>query len=174
MNKEFISIAECSKLLNIDRSHLLKYIKAGKYGYIDIEFRRDRNKQNQKVATISKKDLESIKKFRETEGFGTDKVVKSTKGVFYIIQTNPHSIPSRYKFGFTNDLSNRIRSYKSVCPNLKIIDKYPCDSIHELPLLKMIQKYGKRVGQELFEIKDLEVIKKDIKDVLSKLIPESD
>jgi len=51
--EEFISIGKCAELLNIDRSHLLKNIKAGKYGSIKIEFRRDRNKQNQKVATIS-------------------------------------------------------------------------------------------------------------------------
>ena len=173
MSEEYVSIGECADLLNMDRSHLLKAIKAGKYGHITIELRRDRNKQNQKVATISKADFELIKKYRESEGFGSEKVVKSTKGVFYIIQTNPHNIPLRYKFGFTNDLDNRIRSYKSVCPNLKIIEKYPCDSIHELPLLNMIQKYGKRVGQELFEVKDIEIIKKDIQEVLSRLIPES-
>ena len=56
---------------------------------------------------------------------------------------------------------------------MKIIEKYPCDSIHELPLLKMIQKYGKRVGQELFEVKDIEIVKRDIQEVLNKLIPES-
>jgi len=172
MSEEYVSIGECADLLNMDRSNLLKSIKAGKYGHISIEFRRDRNKQNQKVATISKENFEIIKKYRETEGFGTEKVVKTTKGVFYIIQTNPHSIPLRYKFGFANDLDNRIRSYKSVCPNMKIIEKYPCDSIHELPLLKMIQKYGKRIGQELFEIKDIEIVKKDIQEVLNKLSPE--
>ncbi len=173
MSQEYVSIGECADLLNMDRSHLLKAIKACKYGQISLEFRRDRNKQNQKVATISKEDFEIIKQSRESEGFGTAKVVRSTKGVFYIIQTNPHNISQRYKFGFTNDLDNRIRSYKSVCPNMKIIEKYPCDSIHELPLLKMMQKYGKRVGQELFEVKDIEVVKRDIQEVLSKLIPES-
>ena len=172
MSEEYVSIGECADLLNMDRSNLLKAIKSGKYGHITLELRRDRNKQNQKVTTISKEDFETIKKYRESEGYGTEKVVKSTKGVFYIIQTNPHDIPLRYKFGFTNDLDNRIRSYKSVCPNMKIIEKYPCDSIHELPLLKMIQKYGKRVGQELFEVKDIETIKKDIEEVLNKLIPE--
>ncbi|MBN2015044.1 MAG: GIY-YIG nuclease family protein [Candidatus Altiarchaeota archaeon] len=171
MNNDFISIGECAKLLNIDRSHLLKYIKAGKFGPIQLEFRRDKDKQNQKVATISKKDFKLIKKIREQEGFGNSKIVKSTKGHFYVVQTNPDSIPSRYKFGFTNDLDNRIRSYKSVCPNLKIVATFPCDSIHELPLIKMVSKYGKRAGQELFEIKDINTVIKDIKEVLSKLIP---
>ncbi len=170
MGEEYVSIGDCADLLNMDRSHLLKAIKADKYEHITIELRRDRNKQNQKVATISKADFELIKKYRESEGFGSEKVVKSTKGVFYIIQTNPHNIPLRYKFGFTNDLDNRIRSYKCVCPNMKIIEKYPCDSIHELPLLKMIQKYGKRIGQELFEVGDIEIVKRDIQEVLNKLI----
>src|SRR3989344_2360692 len=113
-------------------------------------------------------EIEIIKKYRVSEGFGSEKVVKSTKGVFYIIQTNPHSIPLRYKFGFTNDLDNRIRSYKSICPNMKIIEKCPCDSIHEQSLLKMMEKYGKRVGQELFEVKDIEIVKRDIQEVLNK------
>jgi len=172
MNHEYISIGKCSELLQMDKSHLLKAIKSGKYGTITLEFQRDRNKQNQKVATISKDDFEIIKKSRESNGFGTEKIIKSTKGFFYIIQTNPHNIPNRYKFGFTNDLDNRIRSYKSVCPNMKIIEKYPCDSIHELPILKMIQKYGKRVGQELFEINNIEAVKKDIQEVLNKLIAD--
>jgi len=172
MNRDYFSIAECANLLNMDRSHLLKAIKGGKYGAIAIDLRRDRDKQNQKVATISKESFEVIKNMRGSEGFGSEKVVKSTRGVFYIIQTNPHHIPSRYKFGFTNDLDNRVRSYKSVCPNMRIVEKYPCDLIHELPLLKMVQKYGERVGQEVFEIKDIEIVKRDVQEVLKKLIPE--
>ena len=69
-------------------------------------------------------------------------------------------------------MENRIRSYKSVCPNLKIVEKFDCDSIHEIPLLRMVSKYGKRVGQELFEVEDMEIIKKDVREVLEKLIPK--
>ncbi|MBU0907179.1 MAG: GIY-YIG nuclease family protein [Nanoarchaeota archaeon] len=93
------------------------------------------------------------------------------KGVFYIIQTNPDSIPARYKFGFTNDIGNRTRSYKSVCPNMKLIDKFECNSFHELPLLKMVSKYGKRIGQELYEVEDIHKLIKSIKEVLGKLLP---
>ncbi len=171
--KTWISLIECAELINIDRSNLLKYIKEGKYGYVKTEFRRDINKKNQKVITMSIKDFEMIKKIREKEGFGTNKVIKRKKGVFYIIQTNPKHIPCRYKFGFTTDLANRVRSYKSICPNLKVVKKYSCNFIHELPLLKMIEKCGKRVGQELFELEDIKIIKMDIREVLQKLIPQT-
>ncbi|MBS3132799.1 hypothetical protein J4470_01560 [Candidatus Woesearchaeota archaeon] len=169
----FISIRECAERLNMDRSHLLKDIKSGKYGHIQLIQRRDRNKQNQKVSTISIEDFETIKKAREIEGYTADgTVIKELKGVFYIVQTNPDTIPHRYKFGFSKDLRNRLDSYKSVCPNLKLIAKYDCDSIHELPLLKMVSRYGKRIGQELYEIQNVAIVKEEIEEVLKKLLPE--
>lgn len=174
-NEAYIPVWKIAKELNLDRSNLLKAIKSRKYGLIELRFVRDRDKQNQKVIAISKKDYELIKKHRTEDGFLENNMVKSqtNKGFFYIIQTNPNKIPLRYKFGFTNDLDNRIRSFKSVCPNMKVIDKFECNNFHELTLLKMVAGYGRRIGQELYEIEKIDMVIKDIKEVLKKLLPKN-
>ncbi len=171
---ELIPVWKIAEELKLDRSHLLKGIKSRKYGLIELKFIRDRNKQNQEVVAIAKRDYDIIKNYRIDNGFGEKGIITSAtdKGFFYIIQTNPDSIPNRYKFGFTNDIDNRIRSYKSVCPNMKIIDKFECNTFHEQPLLRMVSKYGKRIGQELYEIDNIDLIIKEIKEVLDKLMPQ--
>jgi len=174
MMEQYISIADCSEKLGLDRSHLLKNIKAGKYGTIKLHSQRDRNKQNQKVSVVTFLDFELIKRKRDAEGFGLKKpILDSSKGVFYIIQTNPTHIPNRYKFGFSSDIQNRLGSYWTICPNLKLIDQFHCNNIIERPLLNMISKYGKRIGQELYEVDDIEHVKNEIREVLKKLLPDS-
>ncbi len=170
-----IPVWKVSKELRLDRSNLLKDIKSKKYGSIELKFIRDKNKQNQKVVAISKKDYLTIKNYRIENGFEEKKLINygTNNGIFYIIQTNPHNIPKRYKFGFTSDLDNRIRSYKSVCPNMKIIKKFKCDNIHELPLLRMVSTYGNRIGQEVYEIENINRIIKEIKEALNKLLPKA-
>jgi len=171
---EFISIGEVAEKLGIDRANLFTNLRNNKYGLIEVNEKRYKDKGNQKCSVISMDDFNLIKQIRKNEGFEEGGSIKnnSNSGVFYIIKTNPNSIPNRYKFGFSSDLPNRIKSYKSVCPNSIVVESFKCNFYHELPLLKMISKYGKRIGQELYEVEDMLKVIVDIKEVLLRLLPE--
>jgi len=177
-NKEHVLLSDLAVAINLDKSNAYKNIKSGKYGDVKMFFVRNRDKGNQKMCAVSNEDFENIKRIREETGFfGNGVLIQKDKGFFYIIQTNPNNIPNRYKFGFTNDMSNRLRNHRCLCPNLKIIKKYPCNKSLELALLKVVNVNCKRIGQELYEVKDIKQIEKTLSlifNYLTKSIEEVD
>ncbi len=174
MIKDVVTLGECTKIIGIAKNNFATNLRKGKYGNVEVKLMRDKTRGNQKVSVISKKDFEKIKKIRLKDGFGINKIIEEEKhvseGIFYIVQTNPKNIPNRYKCGFSTIPRNRVSSYKIVCPNAKLIFKIKCDDFFEKPLLKMISKDSKRIGTELFEIKDINKITHKIEEVLKLLM----
>jgi len=172
LKQDYISIGKCAEIIGIDKSNLSKMIKREKFGQIELKSIRDPNKQNQPVHHITQKDFNRIKQIRSDLGFDTGLPINKKKGrvgYFYVVQTNPKHIPNRYKFGFTNDLNNRISAYKTVCPNAKLIKKWESESILEPVLLRMISKYGRRVGIELYEVRHIKKLISQFNSVVKKL-----
>ncbi|MBU1082813.1 MAG: hypothetical protein KKB59_20250 [Spirochaetes bacterium] len=170
MKHKYIPCTACAEKLGINKFNFHKYLSSGKFGNIKIVKIRLKEKNNQNINHISIEDYESIKNFREVEGFGTNKTNGGViKNYFYIVQTNPNKIPERYKFGVTNNIKLRLQSYKTICPNVKSMKYWECFKSLEKPLEGMIFKNSKRVGQEVFETKQLGVIVDKIEQVLEIL-----
>ncbi len=170
-NEDYLTLSQCAEKLNIDKSNLRKQIHNGKYGHIQLEHVRREDTGNQKALALSHRDFEHIKAMREDRGFHDDnKVISKSQGFFYIIQTNPNQIPDRYKCGYTTDMANRIAAYKTVCPYMTITYQRECDTIHEPVLLKMLDKHGERVINELFAFEDMELVVDIIDNVMDLLL----
>ena len=71
--------------------------------------------------------------------------------VLYLLQPNPKSAPRRFKVGFSGNLKNRLKSYKTVVPDFVLHMVWEGTKKQEKELLKYLVTNCSHVEREVFE-----------------------
>jgi hypothetical protein len=79
--------------------------------------------------------------------------------MFYLIQLEPEHDPVRIKFGFTVNMSDRLRHHKCSAPFAKVIRSWPCKFLWEKTAIDCVSNDCTKVYTEVFRAKkSLEII----------------
>ena len=82
-------------------------------------------------------------------------------GVFYAVQINPGQAPQRVKFGFTADITARVRVYRGIVPEAVLVRTWPCRRKDELFVIRSLPLMGCKqitISGELCEVDDFNLI----------------
>lgn len=86
----------------------------------------------------------------------------SDDGVFYVILLIPEFSKTRIKVGFTENIDARLRSHMVSAPTAKVIKTFPCKRSWEGYLLAVVERHGKCLRTEVFDIPKLDPLLKDL------------
>ena len=86
----------------------------------------------------------------------------SDDGVFYVILLIPEYSKTRIKVGFTENMENRLRSHMVSAPTAEIIKTYPCKRSWEGYMLAVVERHGRCIRTEVFDIPKLDPLLKDL------------
>lgn len=86
----------------------------------------------------------------------------SDDGVFYVILLIPEFSKTRIKVGFTENMDARLRSHMVSAPTAEIIKTYPCKRSWEGYLLAVVERHGKCIRTEVFDIPKLDPLLRDL------------
>lgn len=154
---DFVSIRDLADILGMDRSGLRKYVQ--KEGFTPHK-RRTPGSRNQAAYGFTRAEVETIKNKREAQGFSGDRpVVAGTDGVFYCIQLVPDLDANRIKFGFAQDLADRLSQHRTAAPTATVLRSWPCRRSWELVAMDAASRSGCRLlWSEVFECDDLTTV----------------
>jgi hypothetical protein len=170
-NKGFdrpISLKQLAEELGHHPSSIRKMV-VGR-GFVPFRLREGKNKP----LFLKLTDAESFKRQIESEHNNTiipKKEVHDTKfsGVYFI------EIPSydgviRVKIGWSDKLSDRFATYRTIIPDLRVKAIWPTsDAWCERAALKCAERLGLRVHQELFEFEDSNSALTELNELFLKL-----
>ena len=83
-------------------------------------------------------------------------------GFFYAILLVPEFSSTRIKIGFTNNVTTRLSSHQCAAPTAKLLRSWPCKRNWEAFLTDVVARHGKCVRTEVFEVKKLDPLFRDI------------
>lgn len=87
-----------------------------------------------------------------------DFIEKLRTGYFYFVQLIPRHNPNRVKLGFATMVEARMKSYKTICPEAKVLATWTCKREDEKIAIKAItSKNCIQVAEEVFDFKDFQV-----------------
>jgi len=150
----YTTVTELSKIVAMDKPNLYRLLKR-----LDINPKKKRviEAGNQLVKVLNEKEVDKVKEHRHTYP------VDNKKSVFYCIQIHPDIAPKRIKLGFTDNLNLRIRSFKTICPHLKLLKTWDCKQKWEPAIHAAAMREGdKFVSSEVFDVVS-------IKDVINRI-----
>lgn len=157
---EYITLKELAGELNLDRSHLRRYVL--KHGFKPVQIRTQQSR-NQLTLAVSSVDAEKIRELRRSQGFSKSPMpVQNSEGYFYIVQLVPDLNPNRIKLGFAVDVQDRLDTFRTSAPTAKLLRCWSCKRSWELAAIDSITRDGcTPLGNEVFECENLaDVIKR--------------
>lgn len=86
----------------------------------------------------------------------------SDDGVFYVILLIPEYSKTRIKVGFTENMDARLRSHMVSAPTAELIKTYPCKRSWEGYMLAVVERHGKCIRTEVFDIPKLDPLLRDL------------
>jgi hypothetical protein len=101
--------------------------------------------------------LNGKKKKKIDEGF--QKGINKEKCVFYLVQPFPDILPNRVKLGITGNVETRLKSFSTICPEVKMVNYWACLPAYEQMIMTVVTSNAKKIGKEVFDVpcvKDLE------------------
>lgn len=88
----------------------------------------------------------------------------------YFIEVPSYEGKIRVKIGWSDSLTDRLSTYRTVIPDLRIKAVWQTtDAWCERAALKCAERNGRRVHQELFEFEDIESVLIELTDLFSKM-----
>lgn len=113
---------------------------------------------------LTKSQIDYIRRSYMVPTFnGIEKKQSATDdGVFYVILLIPEFSKTRIKVGFTENMDARLRSHMVSAPTAEVIKTYPCKRSWEGYLLAIVERHGKCIRTEVFDIPKLEPLLKDL------------
>ena len=156
--KPMIPIRDIAQEVGLDRSHAHKLAKRLRLEVANI---RD-GETGQMVSAVSEADADTMRAYRKP--FGEGPAGKSFQapqsGVFYIVVADPQHAPLRVKMGFTASLGERVREYRCLAPEVKVVAKWPSRRAWERAAMDAITN-DPRVSHlkgEVYDVESLDVI----------------
>jgi len=117
---------------------------------------------NNKPYYLSADDVNALRQKLEDEKYHRivpekEDVPSGISGV-YAIEVPAYDCTVRIKFGWSESISDRLNTYRTIVPDLRVLRIWPCSANwYEQMTLTWAGNNGKRIGEEVFEIEDYEV-----------------
>lgn len=171
---ERIAIVDLADDLQVRKQRIFKILS--RLGIRPTQ-RREANRGNQNVATVSQSEAVAIRAEIEksagaasgnsspsgsTAAFFSDDV-----GFFYLIQLEPEHDPGRFKLGFTMDLDGRLQKHRCSAPYALYIGTWPCKRVWERAALDCVTNGCEQLHTEVFRATSLEQISAQAKSFFS-------
>lgn len=149
----YISLKEASTQLKMDKGNLYHLIKK-----LKIKMDKTRESNGHTINIIELSDFEKIKNYRQNPLSNNKKItnIDYENGVFYVIQPIPEYNLNRIKVGFSNNIDTRKLQYSTICPSTNIIKTWQCKRCWEKTIIAQSTSSEQKLGEEIFEVKDLE------------------
>jgi hypothetical protein len=151
MNENRIAIVDLADELQVHKQRIFKLLR--RLG-IQTSQRREPDRGNQNVATISVADASTIRqeiiKYAANTENGSTAVLSDDSGFFYIIQLEPDHDPGRFKVGFTTDLEGRIQKHRCSAPFAKYLQSWPCRRVWERAAIDCTTSECEQLHTEVF------------------------
>jgi hypothetical protein len=74
----------------------------------------------------------------------------------YVIQTTPDTKPERIKIGMATNVEQRMSCHRCSSPTLVVRRIFPADVSHETILKKHLCSHAAQVGEEVFDVANLD------------------
>ncbi|SRR5260221_13752641 len=139
MGEEHIAIVDLADELQVRKQRIFKLL-----GRLNIRptQRREPERGNQNVATVSMQEASAIRKELAKSGDVAGGPLQSTGGAppisfsddigfFYLLQLEPDHDPGRFKVGFTTELPGRLQKHCCSAPFAKHLRNWPCRRVWE-------------------------------------------
>ena len=157
MTEDFVSLKLLAAELGLDRSNMRKYVlKTG----VRSHKRRTPDSAGQLTLAVTATEADLIRTRRREQGFleGSRPIVTEV-GVFYIIQLVPELDSNRLKFGFAEDIQNRVAQHRTSAPTAKVVKTWPCRRSWEGTVIDCVAAAGCRlILNEVYECNDLATV----------------
>jgi len=155
-----VAIVDLADELQVRKQWIFKIAK--RLG-IQSTQRRDTERGNQLVATVSEDEAHAIRREIDTsvrrgsDSASVDEAIDlvSEVGVFYLMQLEPEHDPGRIKVGFTTDLDGRIRKHRCSAPFATCTKSWPCRRTWERAAIDCITIGLKQLHTEVFRTPDV-------------------
>ena len=150
MDKDLISISEIARDHNKSRQTVHKIVKRLGLGTVK---RKGDASHGQQVSCISLNDYEELKRHLDNQDDPRIKLTHdddSIGGVFYIVSPEPEQDPSRIKVGFTSNINERLRKYRTIAPFSEVVRAWPCKSLWEKTAIDCVTQDCEKIYTEVF------------------------
>ena len=120
--------------------------------------------RGQLASCIKEEDLKILTdywdKTKHTNNNNTTLKNKSNnnEGLLYIILLDPAVDIKRFKIGFTTNINERLRQYRTVAPFAEVINSCRCKFYWERTATDYITWGCEKIGTEVFETNDINVV----------------
>lgn len=157
MSDEVVSVKRLARMIGLDRSSALKYLK--RLG-VRPEMRRTTDSANQLAATITSDEAECVLRMRREAGFVIGDGISpppAADGYFYAIQLVPELEPGRIKLGFAGRVEERLQQHRTAAPTAIVLATWPCRRVWETAAMDAATQSGcQAVGTEVFDFGDID------------------
>ena len=130
---------------------------------IPTEKRRDADRGNQLVTTVSGRDVEKIRDAlsagRRRRGIiGIEDEDEGGEGYFYLIQLEPDHDKQRYKVGFSTDVVGRLAKHRCSAPFAQCLKSWPCRRTWEKAAIDCASIDCEQLHTEVFRASDINTV----------------
>ena len=153
-DKNLISIGEIATIHGRRRESVHNIVK--RLG-IDTVKVASASARGQKVSCITMEDYRLLEQQLANSTQKTADTV-AFRGVFYLAQIEPVLDPGRFKVGFATDISERIRSHKTIAPFLQIVKTWPCKLLWEKTAIECVTHKCEQIYTEVFRTDDIQKV----------------
>lgn len=160
---ERIAIADLADDLQVRKQRIFKLLP--RLGIRPTQ-RRDPNRGNQNVATLSQAEVAAVRAELENSpvsaGGGNARPVNLASfagddvGFFYLIQLEPEYDSMRFKVGFTTDLDGRLQKHRCSAPFSRYVASWPCRRVWERAAMDCLTNGCEQLHTEVFRSTSLE------------------
>ncbi len=158
---ERIALPDLADELQCHKQTLFKIAK--RLGITFIK-RRDPDRRNQLVATVTNEDALRIRaelllrtRIGDVQN-GDGELLVADTGVFYLIQLEPSHDPGRIKLGFTTDIDGRLRKHRCSAPFAQSLKTWPCRRHWERAAIDCVTFGLEQLHTEIFRAGSIEEV----------------
>ncbi len=157
-----ISLRKVAKDLGIDAGTVKRWCEQNNCLFKTKNTKKTGKGSGQICYAVDKDNAEKFKKQRlsETSELADSEFTKIVDhGCFYFIQVIPDFTPNRIKLGFSDNLTQRIGSFKTVIPTLKVVKTWPCLRCWERAAIASVTRMNCIfIGEEIIDCDSYELI----------------
>lgn len=155
-----VSLGEIADELQTSRQTIHRIVK--RLG-LHTEKRRDEDRGNQLVTSVSTEDVPTIRGTleqgrRTTSNAAVGSTFDGEIGFFYIIQLEPDHDEHRFKVGFTTDLQGRLTKHRCSAPFAVCLRSWPCRRTWERAAIDSVTEDSEQLHTEVFRALDLQKV----------------
>ncbi len=173
MSSELIPLKKLAAELQMDRSHLRKYVRQ-----IGIEPGRIRTpaSRNQPTLAVTQEEAERIRQERRRSGFSSSGEIESPEfGKFYVVVPDPEARRNRVKFGYSsNALEGRMDSYRTINPCAELLESWKCKRTWEAAAIAACANLEgtMHIQGEVYDVCSIEDTLKQCRKFFKLVLPE--